>query len=205
VSRPVVCFDIGGVLTRIAHTWTAACSFAGLAGLEVKKNKLDDFEGLIRYQAGELGASDYLTALEEWLGAPAGTGESIHQAILLPDYEGALELVRDLQNAGIWTCCFSNTNELHWTVLTNTTLHPAVARLDARFASHIEKSAKPDLGAFRTTRSHFPDPEARVIFFDDTLSNVYGSRAADWEPFRIDPKNDPPSRMRAILERLRIL
>jgi len=206
MSRTVVCFDIGGVLVRICHTWNDAARAAGVEttlGAEIRK--LDDSSYLLAYQEGRMPLDDYLANMAEWLGTDREGVIQVHNRILLQDYPGAFDLVEELKSKGIWTCCFSNTNGLHWIVLTDPDHFPAVAALDKKIASHELKAAKPDVAAYKQVEELMPFKPDRIVFFDDTLRNVVGANEAGWEAFRLDPAADPIQEARAILSRLEVL
>jgi FMN phosphatase YigB (HAD superfamily) len=206
--KPVVCFDIGGVLVQIRHTWDAV-----LAALEFDiQNRhrlhLNDAPDFLRYQDGEISDQVYRSKLAEWLALSPEQAVQAHLAILKEDYPGAFELVKELQDHKIHTSCFSNTNAFHWERLCSAEFHPAVATLDAKFASHLLNLAKPLPEAFKAVESQLP-PHSRLIFFDDTQVNVTAANECGWTAFLIDahapPPNDPVSQMRSHLADLQIL
>ncbi len=197
-ERPVVCFDLGGVLLQICHSWNGACLHAGVPEPEGGPRGLNDFEPLLRYQAGQMGEDAYLASLGEWLGVGASDARRVHESIVLGDYPGALELVKELRAAGLYTCCFSNTNAIHWPVLTDPRRHPAIAALDRRFASQELGLAKPDPASYQAVEQALP-PHSGVIYFEDTLENVFGASDAGWEAFRVDPLGDPIREIRRTL------
>lgn len=204
-SETVVCFDIGGVLVQICHTWEDACRSAGVGSPPPGgPHGLNDFEPMLLYQAGHMEAETYLHRLADWLGTDRDGAERVHQAILCGDYPGALALVEELKGLGVFTCCFSNTNALHWPILSSPVYHPAVGNLDERFASHELKMAKPDVEAYRFVESRMP-AHGTVVFFEDGLDNVIGAAEAGWQAFRIDPSDDPVAQARTTLRGLGLL
>jgi len=206
MAGSVVCFDIGGVLVRIRHTWNHAAEAAGLAAqLGNGTRRLNDSPDLIAYQAGEIELNEYSKRLGAWLGLGPEDAVRVHNQILIEDYPGAYDLVQQLKSKGVWTCCFSNTNGLHWTVLTDPAHFPAVASLDKKIASHELLAAKPDPAAFRQVETMFPFKADRIVFFDDTLENIYGAAEAGWEAFRLDPDADPVAEATEILTNMGIL
>jgi FMN phosphatase YigB (HAD superfamily) len=202
-DRPVVCFDLGGVLLQIGHSWNEACAVAGVPEPDGRVG-LNSFEPLVRYQAKQMDEDAYLAALGEWLGIGLPEARTVHESIILGDYPGAFELVKQLQSLGYFTCCFSNTNAIHWPVLTDPVRHPAIAALDRRFASQELGLAKPELASYRAVEEQLPAHDS-VIFFEDTQENVLGAADAGWQAFRIDPFTDPIAQMRRTLGGLAIL
>ncbi|HWD39332.1 MAG TPA: HAD-IA family hydrolase [Fimbriimonas sp.] len=198
-QNKVVCFDIGGVLLRISHSWDAAADEAGLSlDIPEEKRPLYACGAMYTYQEGALSDEEYLQALATWMNTDPDTAHLLHGGILRREYAGAEELVRRIKQAGVWTCCFSNTNALHWPVITDATRNTAIGMLDAQFASHDVAAAKPDVEAYRLVQKLMPEG-AEVIFFDDSQENVNGARSAGWEAFRVDPSGDPIEEMTRIL------
>jgi FMN phosphatase YigB (HAD superfamily) len=149
-------------------------------------------------------ADEYLDRLTAWLATDRDGAERVHQAILQDDYPGALALVEELQGLGLFTCCFSNTNGLHWPTLSSPIHHPAVGNLNRRFTSHELRKAKPEPESYQEVESGMP-PHGTVVFFDDGLENVIGASDAGWQAFRIDPHDDPVNQMRTTLKGLAVL
>jgi FMN phosphatase YigB (HAD superfamily) len=202
----VVCFDLGGVLAEICHSWDEACRRSGVGQVpEDGPHGLNAFEPLVRYQAGALDEMQFLEELMSWLKLDSiEDAKKVHGAILIEDYPGALELVDDLNRAGVCTCCFSNTNALHWPILTDAGHHPSVAALKLRFASHELGSAKPEIESFHCVERYLPAHE-KIIFFDDTLENVYGAAKAGWEAFKINSSGDTVAEMKRIIRGLEVV
>lgn len=205
VPGTVVCFDIGGVLVRINHTWNEAALSAGVKTKLETDTRLNDSPHLIEYQAGQIDVDSYGEGLGQWLGTPKEEALLVHSRILVSDYPGALELVAELKSNGIWTCCFSNTNDLHWIVLTDPQHFPAVASLDQKIASHELRAAKPDVAAYKQVEEMLPLRSERIVFFDDTLENIYGAAEAGWEAFRLDPAGDTIAEARSILTKMELI
>ena len=196
----MVVFDIGGVMCRITHDWREAARHAGVA----TRWDLDDpkpisaFLPLDAYQIGSMDLDSYLDALAEWAGCPKEDALRIHNAILVEEYPGVEELVRELQANGVRTGCLSNTNAAHWVDLTSSRF-PAIVMLDCRMASHDVGLAKPDPAIFR----HFAETNgvrpAEIVFFDDNEPNVEAANRAGFRAHRVDPAGDPVAQIRAFL------
>jgi HAD superfamily hydrolase (TIGR01509 family) len=203
-GKPVVCFDIGGVLVQIRHTWDAAVTAVGMKINDRMKVPLNDAHALLEYQDGALTDAQYGERLAEWLNSTPEEALEVHAAILDQDYPGALDLVKTLQGKGVFTCCFSNTNAHHWARLSSPEFHPAVAGLDALFASHELRLAKPLHSAFETVESKMP-PHSQVVFFDDTLENVEAANECGWNAYQVDPQADPIAQMHRTLAALGVI
>jgi len=198
----VVCFDLGGVLLRIGHTWEAASLSTGLlVSKRAATAPLSELPEFVGFQAGELEEEHYALALGEWLELSPSDALKVHDAIIIEDYQGAKELVQDLNSAGVLTCCFSNTNARHWAVLTNPVRHPAIASLRLQFASHLVGRSKPEVGAFHAVAAELPEGK-RIVFFDDASENVMGAAEAGWLAFKANPTPNPVPEIRRILAEL---
>jgi|SRR5579862_5150036 len=196
----VVCFDLGGVILEIRHSWNEVCANLGLSA-PAQGHPLTSFQPFVDYQAGSIDTDEYLAALGAWLGVSEARAKAAHQGILIGDYPGAQELVRALNASGAFTCCFSNTNDLHWPVLCDPARHPAIGALQRRLASHELGCAKPDPAAYKAVEGLLP-ANSGIVFFDDSTENVEAACQAGWDAYRIDPSNDP---LRQLWERLDIL
>src|SRR5688500_12382068 len=134
----LVCFDLGGVLVRIARNWVDACERAGVSLATDDPAAWGKHQQLLlRYETGELDESGYLRELPDCL--PGVSVESVNRAFdawLLGLYPGADELIAELKRRGIRTACLSNTNERHWrTIIRTDPQYAALAKLDHLFAS----------------------------------------------------------------------
>jgi glucose-1-phosphatase len=213
-SGRVVCFDLGGVLVRIARSWAEACSQAGLPARNPEWLADEAFRTLRRalvdrYQAGLIDCNAYYDELARAIDGlySAAELEAIHRAWTLEHYPGALELVRALNaTADITTACLSNTNHAHWVRLVGEDgrgEYPAVAELRHRLASHLLGCLKPEARIFQLAQAKFSEraqvAPADIFFFDDLAENVAAARAAGWSAFLVDPAGDTVQQMRAIL------
>jgi len=198
VSVKVVCFDLGGVLVRICTSWPEAMVSAGVFGVLQGGPRLQDCPAFDQYQAGEIGEETYLTRLSEHLG---GIGElqaqAVHNGILRESYAGTLRLVMDLESAGVQTGCLSNTNSLHWQEMTETDRFPAIARLQTKAASHVERLSKPDPAFYRLFEARAGVRPEEVLNFDDVAEYVDSARSVGWNAVLVDPMGDTAAQMRA--------
>lgn len=189
---------------QIRHTWDAAITAVGMVADERFKIPLNDSQALLEYQEGELTDSEFGAQLGSWFGITPDQAIEVHLAILGKDYPGAATLIRDLKENDVFTCCFSNTNSLHWSRLISPDHHPALALLDAKFASHELHQAKPLHSAYQAVEARFP-PHHQVIFFDDTAVNVEAAKECGWNAYRVNPLGDPVAELKNILRELRVL
>src|SRR3954468_19972284 len=146
-----VCFDLGGVLVRLATGWEDACRRAGVTlqhgdPLAWQRHR----ELLARYETGELDEAGYLALVPECLpGVTPDTINGAFDAYLLGPYPGVEELLLELRARGLVTGCLSNTNERHWPTLMRNPQYAPLRHLDPRFASHETRTMKPAEAAYR--------------------------------------------------------
>lgn len=200
----VVALDWGGVLLRICNGWEEACRAAGLPvpegpiedGVRARRRALAE-----AYQLGGMACAEYFAAVAELSpGYSAADVERLHDAWLLREYDGAVDLARDLAaHPRLTTALLSNTNARHWARRAQFT---AAGLLEHQFASHEHRLAKPDAGFYRVLERAVGASGAQVAFFDDLEQNVGAARALGWQAVRIDPCGDTVGQVRAALRGL---
>jgi glucose-1-phosphatase len=177
-----VCFDLGGVLVEIAHTWEEALDAADIPHSLPGGTPLVAAPLFVEYQAGEVNEAEYLRALAGYLGlAEVGNALTAHDAILLREGPWVLEAVRRLNASGIVTGCLSNTNALHWAELNRPERFPGLAELQVRLASHEIGANKPDEAAYRAFEAAVGFHGREIAFFDDHPGNVAAARELGWQ------------------------
>lgn len=205
IERPeairVVCLDWGGVLLRICHSWEEACTAAGLALPDepVSDDTRQQRRSLSEaYQLGRLSCDAYFRAVAELSpGYGAHDIERLHDAYLIAEYDGALQLAQDLAgHARISGALLSNTNHRHWLRRAEFT---AAAALPHQIASHLHGLAKPDAAFFCALEAAVGARAEQIAFFDDLQPNIDGARAMGWQAVRIDPRGDTIKQVRAAL------
>ena len=98
-SIRLVCFDLGGVLVRIARGWDDACRRAGVALPHAAEDAwARHHELMLRYETGELDEAGYLGEAPGVIGGGVGTDAIVRvfDAWLLGMYPGATELIDEL-------------------------------------------------------------------------------------------------------------
>lgn len=199
-------FDIGGVLAKISRTWAAAVEHAGLVSHapESVLGPINDYEPLNQYQAGELLLEQYLPILATDLGLSLEEARRAHDHILREPYAGTGELIAALHQRRVATGCLSNTNDTHWEVLTGPRF-PNIASLEHKHASHLLGVNKPDERIFRAFEEATGFDREAVVFFEDTLANIEGARAAGWDTVAIDPHSETAAQIESALRDRNIL
>ena len=196
-----VCFDLGGVLVRLATGWEDACQRAGVAlahgdaaGWERHR------ELMVGYESGMFDEAGYLSRVGECLpGVTADAVTKAFDAYLLGPYPGTAGLLADLRSRGAVTGCLSNTNERHWRTMMRDPAYAPLRELDHRFASHDLRVMKPAEAAYRHVERRTGFAEAQVLFFDDKQENVDAAWAVGWRAERVDRVADAVGQMREFL------
>lgn len=193
-----VCFDLGGVLARIRHTWGEAMQGAGVErGSEAFLSlPLIACPAFNEFQAGQRALDSYLVELGRFLGGiNVDQALAVHQAILVGPYPGTHELVRQLHQSGFITGCLSNTNEPHWQIMRHSGAYPAISELHVPFASHEVLLEKPHPEIYRAFAARASVPPEAIAFFDDSQPNVDAAIREGWRAWKIDPEGDPVTQM----------
>lgn len=190
----VVCFDVGGVLIRIAHFWLDAAAHAGVSvRSEISPAaSLTDSPLFSAYQRGAVSEEAYLTDLQDYLGLPSiDDADLVHRHIMIEPFPGVDQIVKSLNLAGILTACLSNTNGPHWREMTESGRFPANEMLRLRLASHELRLEKPDPAIFRAFEARAGASGMEILFFDDSRENVDIAASLGWNSVWIDSALDP--------------
>jgi glucose-1-phosphatase len=196
-DRPkLVCFDLGGVLVELAHSWDEACRFArvpsrGEPAADAVRSELDRL-----HATGRIGDEQWAHGLAR-ASAPYTAAEllRIHHQWIRKEYDGVGAIVDDLHERGLWTACLSNTTEGHWrrmihrdgeALLTGPAEFPTVAKLTRQYASHRLGLLKPDRAIFQAFEARTDLHGGDILFFDDLEPNVASARECGWNAQRID-------------------
>ncbi|MFW5696996.1 MAG: HAD family hydrolase [Fimbriimonadaceae bacterium] len=185
-----VCFDLGGVLARICHTWRDALQTAGLTQAAERfdpKCKLVDYELFEPYQAGEVDLNRYARELGEFLGVSPQEAVHVHNRIIIEPYPGTESVITSLQRANVATACMSNTNTLHWDVFMQGVRFPGIASLEVQVASHLVGVNKPEEGIYREVKRLVGSEGSAILYMDDSPEHVEGAKRLGWQAYRIDP------------------
>ena len=194
-------FDLGGVLIgldwdRAFRHW-ARHSRSDAKALRERYVFDDAYE---RHERGEIGEAEYYASLRRSLGIDipddafrAGWGaifteEIAETAALLDELHGRVPMY-----------LFSNTNAAHHRVWAPM-MARALARFDRIFVSSELGVRKPDRAAFDRISHEIGVPGARILFFDDTLSNVEGARRAGLQAVHVRAPADVREAVRPWLD-----
>ncbi len=204
----LVCFDLGGVLIRICRSWKEACLAAGLdvrgpwqhgdASTDVQR------ELGLRFGTGKIDCGEWAARLSATLDHIYSREEiiAIHDAFLIEEYEGVCDVVDRIVGKGLQTASLSNTNEKHWSMLTE---YPVMAKLHHPKASHTLGFYKPDPAIYREFERQTGHAGGEIIFFDDLPENVEAARKIGWYVELIDPHSPTDRQIEATLKRYGVL
>ena len=198
----LVCFDLGGVLVRIARGWEDACRRAGVAlphvdpGVWARHHDL-----MLRYETGEIDEAAYFCEAPGVIGGGVNVDAiaRVFDAWLLGMYPGAAELIDELNARGVTTACLSNTNPRHWNTLWRLEDYTPLRRLRHRLASHELRVMKPNERAYRHAENVTGFRGEQVLFFDDRRENIEAARAARWRAELVDRAEDAVPQIREYL------
>lgn len=200
----MVCFDVGGVLIRIAHTWQEATQFASVAIAQELKSPafLSETPFFLSYQQGTINDDEYLAELAAFLGLEGiAAACSVHNHIMIEPYPRVDEIVRSLNHIGITTACLSNTNQPHWDDMFHSGRFPANEAIQFRRASHLMKLQKPDPEIFVRFASEVGAHAGEILLFDDSSANIESASQLGWRTYKIDPHQSTYEQMVAGLAR----
>jgi HAD superfamily hydrolase (TIGR01509 family) len=202
-DRPsLVCFDLGGVLVRICRSWEEGCA---AAGVDLRPGYRPDATGEARrleavdaLQRGAVTREQFwATVSETFRGvySPAEV-ERVHRAWLLGEYTGVGDIIDRLHQRAVATACLSNTNEPHWEDLV---AYDSLRRLQARYASHEMRLAKPDAAIYRAFEREVGASGEEILFFEDTPENAHAAADLGWRTCVVDPHTETAGQIEAAL------
>ena len=157
---------------------------------------LEIFPAFTLYQAGQLDIEAYLDELADYLDIDAAKALKVHDSILLRPTAGTLAIVQDLNARGLVTGCLSNTNTLHWAVLTDPERFPNVSELQVKAASHDIGFNKPSEESYRAFEKLSGIDPAQILFFEDGKENVDAAKSFGWNAVLIDPAKEQAPQIR---------
>ncbi len=212
MTNPLVVFDLGNVLIRIADDWAHACKIANVEhGLswpldETKRAQLHAI--VVENEIGRMDHDEFCTRAGMLFNLEPKHVSAIADAYLISPFPGVGELLDDLAARSIETACLSNTNVSHWNLMRAETGHAALPldRLTYRFASQEVGARKPDEAIYKHLERVTKRQPEQIIFFDDKLDNIETAVRLGWNATKIDLADpNPVVTMRVRLEQLRLL
>ena len=199
-SRPVPCFDLGGVLIRICRSWREGTERAGVPWRERPAGRDFAPENALHqgYQRGHLSSAVYYERLSAcWKGAYSPEEiDRIHRVWLLGAYPGVAEIIAEQVAAGP-VAILSNTCIVHWEELEPMSMVHGVTHA---LASHEIGAVKPDDAAYHAVEQATGRSGSGIVFFDDSPTNIAAAQARGWVAHHIDHDVDSTAaQLRALL------
>ena len=184
-------FDLGGVVMSLdwerAFARWAADSGVCAERLRARYRFDAPYE---RHERGEIDESEYYASLRASLGIEladdawaAGWG-----AIFGDEITPTVRLVEAVKDR-VPVYAFSNSNVAHQRVWSRKFAH-ALGNFREVFVSSSLGVRKPERAAFEKVAKEIGVPLAEVLFFDDTLENVEGARAAGLQAVHVRSPQD---------------
>ena len=189
-SIRLVCFDLGGVLIRICRSWREGCQAAGIDIRGEWHNGYPQIENwgdlCVQFDTGRIDGKAWAAQVSRGVNHLYSPEEvtAIHDAWLLGEYEGVLNLVDEIHECGLQTAALSNTNPDHWPFIVQ---YPTIQRLHHRFASFLLGMHKPTPEIYREVQKLLRLDGSEILFFDDLPQNIEGARSCGWNAVFIDP------------------
>lgn len=200
----LVCFDLGEVLMRLCAGWEDACRCAGLTGAQALEAGMRQrlFEIVQRSEVGLIDQDTYAGEVATLVGLNPEQVTQVSEVWLRGPYPGVDAMLGALAEAPVRTACLSNTNALHWELMTTPghTAYLPLGRLDYRFASHLIGERKPDAAIYQHVEQAAGVPAEAILFFDNAPENVAAAKQRGWQAVQVDPA-DPVPTMRQHLAR----
>lgn len=210
-NKPIqlVCFDLGGVLIRICGGWVEACSRAGIAVPPAIADKAVAARVVAvshEHERGRIDDASYAAGVAGVLGISDDDVLAVSRAWLKGPYAGAHEVVDDLRRAGRRTACLSNTNALHWSMMSGEGGNQLpLTKLDHRFTSFETGWMKPEASLYAHVEQGAGVAPDTILFFDDNTDNCRAAAARGWRVRQIDPAGDTIAQVRRTLREHQLL
>lgn len=183
-SKPLVLFDIGGVLIRWRDEWAFEV-MARRIGVPVRRLEEEILPLRHELQSGRLAVEGFVTELSSRLGVPLPPGfpgiwtrELSRRAQV---NRSALGIAGRLRRQGFQTGLFSNTDPSHVQIFHERNWFPDMA---PQLFSCDLGAAKPDPAAFEGVERATGLARARILLIDDRPSNIQGARRRGWQALR---------------------
>jgi putative hydrolase of the HAD superfamily len=206
----LICFDLGRVLVRICDSWKHA---GEMARIPAPIERLPDDKrkavhaSVAALEVGQIDHAEFCDRVTPIFGLDRSHIESAWNVYPLGVFEGAVELVDELNSRNFATACLSNTNASHWGMMSDQS-HPAYfpfERFTHAFASHLIGARKPDPAAYEHVETIAQVPGPRIAFFDDLPENIAAALQRGWNATLITRDEDPIAQARRALLRLGVL
>jgi glucose-1-phosphatase len=205
--RPLIVFDIGGVIVRLSTSLEEAATRAGIVLRDATPDPARWSSLFVQWQSGQIADEPFFQQWAACVGRfDASEAQRLSLGWLQDEFEGIDALLQELEGKGLELGCLSNTTKHHWDFLMGDAgRYPSMRRLKHAHASHLIGAMKPDEKIYRAYEALTGRQPEDLVFFDDLERNVAGARACGWRAERIDPKAGPASQVRGHLEQWGLL
>jgi len=194
-------FDLGGVIMGIdfERCFASWSSDSGVPTAVLRSRHA--FEAAYeRHERGEASDAEFFAALGRMLGIELDEARwaAGWNALFTAEIAPVVELVARVKDR-VPVYAFSNTNAMHQRVWSRR-FAPALANFREVFVSHELGARKPERAAFEEVARRIGVAPPRILFFDDTRTNVEGARAAGLQSVWVREPQDVADALRPWLE-----
>jgi len=191
VSADALLFDLGNVVFEIDFNlafarWArhASCDAA------VLRARFSHDPAYERHEIGAIGHEEYFESLRASLGIDLSDAQFLDgwNAIFLDEVPGISAALAQA-TARLPAYAFSNSNPAHEACWPDRYAAP-LAHFRKVFVSSTIGLRKPDAAAFQFVVSEIGVPAERIVFFDDSASNVEGARACGLQAVHVTSPAD---------------
>jgi FMN phosphatase YigB (HAD superfamily) len=203
----LVCFDLGRVLVKLVQDREDAARRAAVVLPRITAEQFHRIEQVRdAHEAGRLTFDQFASRCGEISGLTPAEHHRIAEAWLCGMFDGVPDMI-DRINARCATACLSNTNDLHWRMMTegDGPNRLPLERLTWRFASHIIGALKPDAAIYEHVERQTGFAAGQIVFFDDHGPNVEAASQRGWRAFQILPQREPVAQIDEHLAALKLL
>ncbi len=210
VDIQLVCFDLGGVLIRIARNWRDVLDRMGIDAAAVGATEQTWADHRLvqrRFETGQIAQDQYFSeAAAHFRGISTDqfieAFDSWHDG-LFPNIDN---LLTRLAGRSVPMACLSNTNSRHWDCcMGDDPRYEHLQLLDYRFASHLIGCMKPADPIYAHVEQQVDIKPESILFFDDYAPNIEAAESRGWQARQIDPSNDPAAQITGHLQQCNIL
>ena len=185
----ILLFDIGGVLVELGGMGTM------LDWIDHRYNAEEVMEvwlkspSVRKFETGKSNPDEFAAEIIKEFSLPVETGKFLKEFKLWPTqtFEGAIELLSSLRKR-YQLISLSNSNEVHWPrVMDDLGLEKY---FDHHFPSHVTGQMKPEHQAFLQIAESTNTPPERILFFDDSPTNIGVAKELGFNAIRVLGVND---------------
>lgn len=192
-------FDLGGVVIDISveralHRWERTSRLSA----QQMRERLAVDEAFEKHERGELAPAGYFDHLRKLFELDASDQEIAAgwNAILVGENKTSLRLVASARRH-LPCYAFTNTSQTHQATW-STAFPNVVSAFDRIFTSPELGMRKPERAAYQAVTRAIGVEPGSVLFFDDTLENVEGARAAGLQAVHVRGSEDIRQALAAI-------